>query len=155
MATWSDFATAAPEIAKLGEQRLFQLGPGLAFLATVRADGGPRLHPVCVNIVEGGLFLLIVRSPKRGDLLRDGRFALHSFPAPRNFDEFYLTGRAHQCTDPGLVARIDAAQRERGAITVGDETAFELDIERALYSKYKATGESDVWPPKYLKWSAA
>lgn len=154
MATWSDLAKAAPEISQLGEKRLFQFGPGLAFLATVRADGGPRVHPVCINIVDGSLHLLIVRSLKQRDLIRDGRFALHSFPAPDTDDEFYLTGRAIAITDPDLVHRIEAAQVESGATTSGDELAFRLDIERALYSRYKPRGEPDNWPPEYLKWSA-
>lgn len=152
MVGWRDFVRAAPEIARLGEQRLFQFGPGLAFLATVRADGGPRLHPVCVNIVDGELYLLIGPSPKRRDLLRDKRFALHSFPAPETDDEFYLTGVAGHVSDVAVVSRIGEAQRERGATTSGDELAFRLAIERALYAKYKPRSEPDNWPPVYLKW---
>ena len=30
--------------------------------------------------------------------------------------------------------------------------AFELHIERALYSRYKPRGEPDAFPPEYLKW---
>jgi hypothetical protein len=155
MASWSDLVKGVPEIAELGEKRLFQFGPGLAFLATVRADGAPRLHPVCVNLVDDDLHLLIIRSPKRQDLLRDGRFALHSFPAPDTDDEFNLAGRVNQVTDPDLVHRIEQAQIARGATTAGDELGFTLDIERALYSRYKARGEPDAFPPEYLKWSAS
>ncbi|MCG8591167.1 MAG: hypothetical protein MJE66_17895 [Proteobacteria bacterium] len=155
MVPWSDFARAAPEIAALGQQRLFQFGPGLAFLATVRADGGPRVHPVCVNLVEGDLYLLIGPSPKRRDLLRDGRFALHSFPAADVDDEFYLTGVAEHAPDPAVVERVAAAQIARGATTSRDESAFRLAIERALYSRYKPRGQPDNWPPEYLKWSSA
>lgn len=152
MATWSELAGASQEIAQLGQSRLFQFGPGLAFLGTVRADGGPRLHPVCVNIVDGGLHLLIVRSPKREDLLRDGRFALHSFPAPDLDDEFYLSGRAEQIHDNDLLQRIEHAQLALGATTSGDELGFTLEIERALYSRYKPRGEPNNFPPEYLKW---
>ena len=154
VATWSAFCESAPELSQLGEKRLFQFGPGLAFLATVRGDGGPRVHPVCVNVVDGDLYLLIGPSPKRGDLVRDARFALHSFPAPDIDDEFYLTGMAHPVAERASVARVEAAQVARGATTSGDETAFRLDIERALYSRYKPRGEPDNWPPEYLKWSA-
>jgi hypothetical protein len=152
MATWSDLVISAPEIAQLGHRRLFQFGPGLAFLATIRSDGGPRLHPVCVNLVDDSLYLLVIRSPKRQDLLRDGRFALHSFPAPEVDDEFYLTGRAILVEEPALVARIETAQHAGGATTSGDEMAFRLDIERALYSRYKSRGEPDSFPPEYLRW---
>ncbi|MDJ0867718.1 MAG: hypothetical protein QNK03_16560 [Myxococcota bacterium] len=152
---WSDFARSAPEIARLGEQRLFQFGPGLAYLATVRADGGPRVHPVCVNLVGEDLYLLIGPSPKRGDLLRDGRVALHSFPAPDVDDEFYLAGRAEHDPAPAAVERVAAAQIAGGATTSGDELAFRVRIERALYARYKPRGEPDNWPPEYLKWPAA
>jgi len=155
MTNWSALARSAPELSQLGEKRLFQFGPGLAFLATVRADGGPRVHPVCVNIVDEDLYLLIGPSPKRRDLIRDGRFALHSFPAPDVDDEFYITGRAEHEPDPTLVRRVAAAQVARGATTSGEELAFRLEIERALYSRYKPRGEPDNWPPAYLKWSAA
>ena len=49
---------------------------GLGFLATVRPDGGPRVHPICPLVTEDGLFGFIVPGPKRDDLRRDGRFAL-------------------------------------------------------------------------------
>ena len=152
MATWSEFQEAAPEIAQRGEKQLFQFGPGLAFLSTVRKDGGPRLHPVCVNLVDSQLALLIVPSPNQRDLLRDDRFVLHSFPGPKSDDDFYLSGRAIRIADPVALDRCEAAQPAGGATTSGDEAGSTLDIERALYSKYKPHGESDNWPPTYLKW---
>ena len=151
---WSEFAEQAPKLAQRGRERLFQFGPGLAFLATVRGDGGPRLHPLCVNIVDGGLFILVVNSPKRADLARDGRFALHCFPPADNDDEFYLTGQAVRIESPEAIARVEQAQRESGATTAGDEWLFELHIERALYSQYKTRGDPDYWPPVYFKWFA-
>lgn len=47
MVTWREFAAAAPDLAEAGRALLTQFGVGLAFLATVRRDGAPRLHPVC------------------------------------------------------------------------------------------------------------
>ena len=38
-------------------------------------------------------------SPKLHDLLRDGRYALHSDLSPDNDDEFYLTGRVRPVED--------------------------------------------------------
>lgn len=152
---WSEFARQAPEIAKAGLALLYQFGPGLVYLATVRPDGGPRLHPVCVNVVDGGLYTLVGPSPKRRDLHRDGRFALHSFSSPEVDDEFFLAGRALQRDSRDLVKRVRAAQHETGATTSGDEELFEYHIERSLYSRYKPRGEPDNWPPRYLKWSAA
>jgi hypothetical protein len=37
-----------PARSRRGRQSLlYQFGVGLAFLSTVRPDGGPRLHPLC------------------------------------------------------------------------------------------------------------
>jgi hypothetical protein len=155
MIRWSEFAAQAPELAEAGRALLYQFGPGLAYLATVRVDGAPRLHPVCVNVVDGGLYTLVVPSPKRQDLLRDGRFALHSFSSPTADDEFFLSGRAVQQQSTGLVAQVRAAQQSTGATTSDTEMLFEYHLERALYSRYKPRGEPDNWPPQYLRWRAS
>src|SRR6266849_5714697 len=47
MVTWKEFTAAEPDLAAIGRSLLFQFKVGLAFLATVRRDGAPRLHPVC------------------------------------------------------------------------------------------------------------
>jgi hypothetical protein len=47
MVTWKEFAAAEPDLAENRGSLLFQFKVGLAFLATVRRDGAPRLHPVC------------------------------------------------------------------------------------------------------------
>src|SRR5688572_17751916 len=44
--TWSVFERERPDLAAVGSTLLYQFGMGLGFLATVRADGGPRLHPI-------------------------------------------------------------------------------------------------------------
>ena len=96
MITWTEFERQQPLLADAGRKQLYQIGIGLAFLATVRPDGGPRVHPVCPVISDAGLHLLIVAGPKRQDLRRDGRYALHSetCPPPRQDDGFALAGRA-------------------------------------------------------------
>jgi hypothetical protein len=48
--SWQDFSAEEPEIAMLGGKLLFRLRAqiGYAFLATLRKDGAPRLHPISV-----------------------------------------------------------------------------------------------------------
>src|SRR5215467_8832527 len=99
VATWADFERARPEMAVRGRQILYRFGVPLGYLATVRADGGPRVHPFCPILCGERLYGLIGPSPKQRDLARDGRFALHSFPLPDRDDEFYLTGRARRRED--------------------------------------------------------
>src|SRR5215510_2111058 len=73
MTSWSEFEAREPEMAAAGKKLLYQFGVGLAFLATVRKDGAPRLHPICPTVVDGDLYALILPvSPKCGDLKRDG-----------------------------------------------------------------------------------
>src|SRR5262249_18710673 len=92
MVTWKQFEESNPSLAAAGRKLLYQHGVGLGYIATVRKDGGPRVHPFCPILTEGRLFGLIASSPKQRDLLRDGRYALHSFPAQDRDDEFYCTG---------------------------------------------------------------
>src|SRR5437870_9308338 len=96
MVTWKEFDAAEPDLADVGRSLLYQFKVGLAFLATVRQDGAPRLHPVCPVLSNGRLFVLITpTSPKRYDLLRDGKYALQTFPQPKpGSDEFYIAGKA-------------------------------------------------------------
>jgi hypothetical protein len=151
MKRWSDFATEQPAMAEAGRALLYQFRVGLGYLATVRKDGGPRVHPVCPVVATGGLYLFIGNhSPKRNDLLRDGRYALHSFPNPQVDDEFYVTGRAMRIDDPAVRAVVYETYTATGAFT-SDDTLFELLLERALHAKY---GPRPSWPPVYTKWRA-
>lgn len=155
MARWIEFESQAPELAAAGRSLIYQVGVGLGFLATIRPDGGPRLHPICLNVHAGGLYTLIVPSPKQRDLLRDGRYAVHTFPSPQADDEFYVTGRAARIQDPDLIAGVRAAQVAAGGESTGDELLFELLIERVLHASYKPRGTPDNWPPVYTRWVAA
>ncbi|MGH7856085.1 MAG: pyridoxamine 5'-phosphate oxidase family protein, partial [Candidatus Binatia bacterium] len=80
MLTWSQFRDERPDLAEAGRQLLYQFSVGLAFLGTVRKDGGPRMHPMCPILYEEGLYAFIEPGPKRYDLVRDGRYAMHCFP---------------------------------------------------------------------------
>jgi hypothetical protein len=136
MVTWKDFAAAEPDLADVGRRLLFQFNVGLAFLATVRRDGAPRLHPVCPVLSNDRLFVLITpASPKRQDLLRDGRYALQSFPEPRpGSDEFYIMGQAVMVDDPTARAEI---LRDAKHMADASETAFELRIDRVMQTRWE------------------
>ncbi len=76
MATWSDFVEQERSLAKLAEERLKDR---VAYLATVRQDGSPRVHPVTARIDAGKLFIrMYPDSPKVSDLRKEPRLALHS-----------------------------------------------------------------------------
>jgi len=154
MATWSQFEHGNADMAASGRKLLYQFGIGLGYLATVRRDGGPRVHPFCPILLDGRLYGLIAESPKQRDLLRDGRYAMHTFPSPERDDEFYVTGRAIRRPDAALATRVRNAFLATGGTSTNDEMLFELDIEHALLATYKKRGEPDNWPPIYTKWHA-
>jgi Pyridoxamine 5'-phosphate oxidase len=136
VATWAELAAAEPDLAR-GAERIFRAFT-LAFLATVRADGGPRVHPVTITVHDGRLYVFLVHgTPKRSDLLRDPRYALHSFPSfPGGTvdsyvdDEVLLFGTARPIDDTDARAAVAAAHND----TVHErDLLFELDIDRAQH----------------------
>jgi pyridoxamine 5'-phosphate oxidase-like protein len=133
MASWSTFTTAAPALAAGIRALLEQYGPGLGYLATVRPDGGPRVHPVSPVITEDALYCFVVPSPKRSDLERDGRYALHSYPPEEADDEAYLTGRAHPVEDRRVIARLATALHASPEV---DWRLFELTVETAMLRRH-------------------
>jgi len=95
MKRWSAFAAEQPDMPAAGRVLISQFRVGLGSLATVRKDGGPRVHPVCSVIAHGGLDVFIGNhAPKLHALRRDGRLALHALPHPEVDDEFSVSGRA-------------------------------------------------------------
>jgi hypothetical protein len=151
MVSWSQFEAGAPQIADAGRKLIHQHGIGLAYLATLRKDGAPRLHPICPTVFEGGLYALIGPTHKRRDLLRDGRYALHSFPCPEVDDEFLVMGRARMIDDESLRARVLADLKSKGMTSTDDEFLFEFQIDRAMHAAYN--GPHGTWPPKYAVWT--
>jgi pyridoxamine 5'-phosphate oxidase-like protein len=152
MVTWKQFATAEPDLADVGRLLLFQFKVGLAFLATLRKDGAPRLHPVCPVLSDDRLFVLITpASPKRSDLLRDGRYALQTFPQPKaGSDEFSIAGKAVLVDDPAVRVVILRDARHMADVS---EIVFELLIDRVMHTRWE-----DVLTPQmrsvHRKWRA-
>ena len=153
MVTWKEFAAAEPDLADVGRSLLFQFKVGLAFLATARKDGAPRLHPVCPVLSDDRLFVLIIpTSPKRHDLRRDGRYALQTFPQPKpGSDEFSIAGKAVSVDDPAVGAAI---LRDAKHMADASEIAFELWIDHVMHTRWE-----NVLTPQmrsvHRKWRAA
>ncbi len=149
MKSWPEFAAARPDLAEPGRDLLYQVGVGLGFLATTRADGEPRVHPVCPLLHEAGLFAFVIPSPKQRDLLRDGRYALHSFPCPDNEDAFSCIGKARLVTDAGLrshLSEVFVAERLQLAVPAPSEedALFEFQMGSCLLTR--TTGHGDTHP---------
>ncbi len=127
--SWQDFALAAPELAAFGAER-FAHGP--AYLATVLADGSPRLRPVTPIIGEGHLLLFMEpTSPKGRDRQCGSAYALHCSvdSTAGGAGEFLLTGHAAlNSPRSGRVRRAERAARcarspvSRGCASSGPAT---------------------------------
>jgi len=100
VATWTDVKKAAPELA-LAVQRSFDAHIHKT-LATLRADGSPRISGQEAPFREGELWLgMMPDSRKAKDLQRDPRLALHSATVDPEMPDgdAKLSGRAEEITD--------------------------------------------------------
>jgi hypothetical protein len=152
----AQFEADQPELASVGRSLLYQFGVGLAFLATVRADGGPRVNPMCPLIDGTGLYAFLIPGPKRDDLHRDGRYAMHSFPREDDEDAFSLAGRARHLDESDERRRLATLfLDERG--WKGPPKGFEqqelfvFEIERCLHTVTTGHGDPD---PRHRIWRA-
>ena len=149
MLSWGQLKERRPELASAGHKLLYQFGVGLAYLSTTRRDGGPRVHPMCPIIVDDLLVGLIVPGPKMNDLIRDGRYAMHSFAAEQNEDAFYITGRAIELLEPDFRRRVEAQFISERSISeyppgIHEQRLFRFDIEVCLHTT--TTGQGDPFP---------
>ena len=147
MASWTEFAAAAPELAAEGRRLIYRTDTGEALLATVRHDEPPRIHPIYVGIIDDRLYAFITNSPKRRDLAEDGRYALHTHQDPAVPREFAIRGRA-TLVGPGDIRTAVAGQWYFEPDDSYD--LFEFFIDSALVG---LRDDPDEWPPRYTTWT--
>jgi hypothetical protein len=152
---WNEFMLEEPERAVIGKRLLFSSRPqvGVSFLATLRKDGAPRLHPVSLVYHHDCLYVLIPpTSPKCTDLKRDSRYALQPFPPQNNTEneEFYIAGRAEWIRDATIRQALIADTKIRVEVS---EVLFELHLERAIYTRLVNQGTPYKYPEQ-RKWRA-
>ena len=135
-----------PELAAFGA-RLLTASP--AYLATVRADGAPRVHPVTPIVSADALYVFMEpTSPKGRDLRERGWFALHN-GVPDNSGtggEFRLTGTGRFDDTPEARASAIAASTYAPAERY---ILFELLVTEAFANAY-----GDVEVPTPARWRA-
>ena len=132
--SWKDLENARPELAAFGVERFRRFD--VAYLATIRKDGSPRVHPVTPIIGQGRLFLFMEpTSPKGYDLRRDGRYALHCSVSNSSGEsgEFFISGHATSIDNPAT-RRLAA---ELATYTPADRyVLYELDVDSASSTFY-------------------
>ena len=144
MPSWGDFKTDAAALAEFGAGRLTM---STAYLATLRQDGLPRVHPVTPIVADERLFVFMEpTSPKGRDLRERGWYALHN-GVPDSFGtggEFFISGQATLLDDPEWRAvAIGAA----GYQPEDRYILFELGINEA-----RCNGYGDVPLPDPKRW---
>ena len=147
MATWGDFEAAHPTLAAFGADRLNHRP---AYLATVRSDGRPRVHPVTPIIGGGHLFLFMEpTSPKGRDMRERGWYALHNGvpDTAGTGGEFYLSGIATFVGDD-LLRNI--AIQSASYSPIDRYILFELFVNEA-----RCNGYGDVTLPSPPRWRAS
>ncbi|EHN10193.1 putative protein SCD63.18c [Patulibacter medicamentivorans] len=147
MPSWSAFEAAAPELAAEVRQRLD--AHTHKTLATVRADGAPRISGTETRLVDGDLWIgSMWQARKAHDLQRDPRFALHSGSddPPEWPGDAKLAGVADEETDPERVSAINGE-----AAAAGPTHLFRLDLREVSTVRLDPSGKQiviTVWTPE-------
>ena len=132
--TWQDLELGAPEVARLGMDRIN--AARVALLGTLRADGSPRISPVEPYLAQGQLLVgAMTWSGKAADLLRDPRYVLHSaVTGPDSGEgELKLYGSA---VEAGRELRAAAAGAWWAAGPAGRAIVFSLRIGQAVFIEW-------------------
>jgi Pyridoxamine 5'-phosphate oxidase len=148
--SWRELESGAPEIARLGKERLDHTR--VALLGTVRKDGSPRISPVEPFFTDGHLlFGAMSWSLKTRDLRRDPRCVLHSAITGPDLGEgeLKLYGRATDADED-----LRACSGEGWWLEHPPEAAavFALTIEHATFISWETEqGEMTVrrWSPEH------
>jgi hypothetical protein len=126
MAAWSEVVAAAPELARVAEERM--RSHRHALLATLRRDGSPRLSGTEVQFVLGELWMGGMGGARKArDLQRDPRLALHSAPDTPEIPtgDAKVAGRGIEVLDQ---ATIDAWAATLGTDPPGPFHLFKVDV---------------------------
>jgi hypothetical protein len=143
--TWAQVDAAEPQLAAFVADRL-RAAP--AYLATVRADGTPRVHPVTPIVTVEGLFVFMEpTSPMAADLRERRSFALHSGvpDSGGTGGEAWVRGTGIAVDDADVRAAVSAAASYDPA---GHYVLFEL---RPI--EVRCNGYEDVELPACRRWT--
>ncbi|MBH0780294.1 pyridoxamine 5'-phosphate oxidase family protein [Nocardia bovistercoris] len=139
MTTWSEFTEQAPTIAAVFTRRHRATG-NLCMLATLRADGSPRISPLEPRIFEDDLVLAgMPNTTKFHDLSRDPRFCLHTATVDT------MVGDGDAKLFGAVTDNHDESLHRRFAQSLFDETGFDIrDQKFDHYYIAALTGASTV-----------
>jgi hypothetical protein len=127
------FEGSVPELAGLCSQRL---NGQISYLATIKQNGSPRLHPITPFIGNGMLFMFTEpSSPKIRDLQQDSRYAIHhSSIGDRPLVEVQVCGKAKAIVDPGT--RQLSEHVANSSVVTASYALFEFQVSNFLVVEY-------------------
>ena len=147
MPSWGEIESIAPDLAR--HARTLLEAHVHKTIATLRADGSPRISGIEAKFIDGDLwFGSMPGSRKSADLVRDSRFALHSgsIDPPGWQGDAKLAGVAEEVTDREWKAAIFKAM---GAEEVPLESQlYRADIDELAVTRLTDAGDElaiDFW----------
>jgi hypothetical protein len=137
MVSWSEVGADAPEFAERVEQALTR-GKHMT-MATLRADGAPRISGTELEVSEGELWLGSMPGARKAlDLLRDPRIAVHGPTADPPDEPTGWIGEAKVAGRAMAVPHDDSSHR------------FRIDVDEVVFTHLNAAGDRLViesWHP--------
>jgi hypothetical protein len=155
---WTEIADRQPVLGEIAHEKLIK--PGALLVGTVTRDGSARISGVEPLVMDGELWLSMMRtSMKAHDLYRDPRILLHSLiTGPAAAPEVKVCGLVVQETDQDVQERYaTAVAADLGwRPVVGEFTLFRVDVRDVTYIGYDTeSGAQHVarWPAdlEYLR----
>lgn len=135
---WSQIAASEPGLGAVAFDRLIR--PGVLLAGTVRRDGSARISGVEPLVMDGELWLSMMRtSAKAADLGRDRRIVLHSvITGPEPGEEVKVRGTARPEDDQEVQHRYAAAVGAQIGWhpVVGQFALFTVDVDDVTYIGY-------------------
>jgi Pyridoxamine 5'-phosphate oxidase len=143
MVSWSEVEKAEPEFAAK-VRRIFEARKHKT-IATLRADGSPRISGIEADFADGELTFGSMPGARKGaDLHRDPRFALHSPTTdPPDDDPKRWPGEAKIAGRASVAATMDGAEGPEGEL-------FRAEIDQVVFTGLNADGTAlvvETWQP--------
>jgi Pyridoxamine 5'-phosphate oxidase len=137
MVSWKDVGTDAPDFASRAEQALTRARH--LTMATLRADGAPRISGTELEVSDGELWLgSMTQARKALDLLRDPRVAIHGPTSDPPDDPKAWPGETKVAGRAVDVPHDDPSHR------------FRIDVEEVVFTHLNDAGDRLVvesWHP--------
>jgi Pyridoxamine 5'-phosphate oxidase len=143
MVSWSEVEKAEPEFAAK-VRRIFDARKHKT-IATLRADGSPRISGIEAEFADGELTFGSMPGARKGaDLHRDPRFALHSPTTdPPDDDPARWPGEAKIAGRACFAKTMDGAEGPEGEL-------FRAEIDQVVFTGLNADGTAlvvETWQP--------